>query len=112
MFTYSNSMQNLIKKLFCIVHILEGICRRPKIKPTTKSTTNQPLGNADVEVVKPRLTEAGLARWRQVQKEASNKTVAPITIRPKLLCSVKSTPSGRIITIEGGYSDCEDDLLH
>ena len=94
------------------MHILKGICRRPNNKQTTKSTTNQPPGDADVEVVKPRLTEAGLARWRQVQREAASQTVPPITIRPKLLCSVKSTPSGKIITIEGGYSDSEDDLLH
>ena len=89
------------------MHILKDIYRRPKIEPTT----NQPSEDNDVEVVKPWLTKAGMARWQQVQKEANSQTDPPITIRPKLRCSVTATASGKMVTIMGGWSDSDDDQL-
>ena len=87
---------------------MKYIYRRPKIKPNS----NQPSEDNDVEVVKSQLTKAGLARWQQVQKEAASQTDPPITIRPKLRCSVTATPSGKMVTIVGGWSDSDDDQLH
>ena len=59
-----------------------------------------------IEVIRPKLSEAWLAKMRERRQEEAAK---PKTVRPKLKYSVTVTPTGKIITIEGGDSDSDSD---
>ena len=77
---------------------------RPKLIPTHNlSNINEPRG--DVEVIRPRLSEAGLAKRRLAQMSNSSLPIPPVT-QP---CDVTITPTGRIITILGDQSDSDEE---
>ena len=59
----------------------------------------------DIEVVRPKLSQEAIARWRTWREEV------PIMSRPKLQYTVTVTPTGtgKIITILGGDSDSESE---
>ena len=59
-----------------------------------------------VEVVRPRLSEASKARWREWVS-----TLSPMCVRPQLRFNVSNTPTGKIITIMGDNSDDEVSTL-
>ena len=62
---------------------------------------NQTVEN--VEIVRPRLSDASIARWRE-----RFSTQPPMWVRPKLRYSVSYTQSGKIITILADDSDSDD----
>ena len=69
-----------------------------------------PAPNLPVEVVKavrPKLSEAAIAKWKR--GPINSIDLPPITIRPKLRCGVTVPPSGKgkIITILEGDSDSD-----
>ena len=69
-----------------------------------------PAPNLSVEVVKvvrPKLSEAAMAKWKR--GPINSIDLPPITIRPKLRCAVTVPPSGtgKIITILEGDSDSD-----
>ena len=88
-----NYVQNFLKASF-----------RPKLVPSLNlSKTNQP--REDVEVLRPRLSEAGLAKRRMARLSNSSHTVPPVT-QPHY---VTITPNGKIITILGDDESDSDD---
>ena len=58
----------------------------------------------NVEIVRPRLSEASKARWRE-----RFSTLPPRCVRPQLKYAVSFTSSGRIITILGDDKDSDDE---
>ena len=62
--------------------------------------------NGTIEVIRPKLSEAWLAKMQERRQEEAKR---PKTVRPKLRFSVTVTPTGKIITIEGGDSDSDSD---
>ena len=61
-------------------------------------------GTLAIEVIRPKLSEACLTKRQERRQEEATR---PKTIRPKLRYSVTVTPTGKMITIEGGDSDSD-----
>ena len=70
-------------------------------RPKIVNTSSQKTGH--VEIVRPRLTEASKARWREWVS-----TLLPMSVRPQLRYSVTMTPAGKMITILGDDSDIDE----
>ena len=69
--------------------------------------SDKPSGLEAVKVIRPKLSEAAMAKWKR--GPINSIDLPPITIRPKLRCSVTVPPSGKgkIITILDGDSDSD-----
>ena len=68
---------------------------------------NLPVEVEVVKVVRPKLSEAAMAKWKR--GPINSIDLPPITIRPKLRCAVTVPPSGtgKMITILEGDSDSD-----
>ena len=79
----------------CVQIQLKGFFR-----PKVIGASSQRTGN--LEIVRPRLSEASKARWKEWVS-----TLPPMWVRPKLKYTVSKTPTSKIITILEDNSDCE-----